>query len=62
MKELKILKSKHFVTLQNILIVKDSLANKGMTSFDKIFQQSTTTLYQNTRLTSTLKLRKPSFK
>ena len=62
MKELKILKSKHFVTLQNILIVKDSLANKGMTSFDKIFQQSTTTLYQNTRLTSTLKLRKRSFK
>ena len=32
MKELKIL------TLQNILFVKDSLINEGMTSFDKIFQ------------------------
>ena len=37
MKELKILKLKDFSTLQNILFVKDSLTNKGMTSFNKIF-------------------------
>ena len=47
MKELKILKLKDFITLQNILFVKDSLTNEGMTSFNKIFQQSTTTRYQN---------------
>ena len=48
MKELKILKLKDFITLQNILFVKDSLTNEGMTSFDKIFQQSATTHSQNT--------------
>ena len=37
------------VTLQNVLFVKDSLTNEGMTNADKIFQQSTTTLYENTR-------------
>ena len=34
MKELKILKLKDFLTLQNILFVKDSLTNKGITSFN----------------------------
>ena len=43
MKELKILKLKHLITLQNILFVKDSLTHERMTSFHKIFQQSTTT-------------------
>ena len=48
MKELKIPKLKDFITLQNILFEKDSLTNKGMTSFNKIFQQSTSTQhYQN---------------
>ena len=37
------------VTLQNVLFVKDSLTNEGMTNAHKIFQQSTTTLYENTR-------------
>ena len=40
MKELKIPKLKDFITFQNILFEKDSLTNKGMTSFNKIFQQS----------------------
>ena len=40
MKELKIPKLKDFITLQNILFEKDSMTNKGMTSFNKIFQQS----------------------
>ena len=62
MKELKILKLKDFLTLQNILFVKDSLINEGMTSFNKIFQQSTTTHYQNTRSASSFKLRKHDFK
>ena len=53
MKELKIPKLKDFITLQNILFEKDSLTNKGMTSFNKIFQQSTSTpRYQNTRRTA----------
>ena len=39
MKELKILKLKDFITLQNILFVKDSLINKGMTSFNKMIHQ-----------------------
>ena len=52
MNELKILKLKDIITLQNILFVKDSLTNEVMTSFDKIFQQSTTTRYQNTRSAS----------
>ena len=43
MKELKILKLKDLITLQNILFVTDSLTSEGMTSFDKIFQQSTAT-------------------
>ena len=38
MKELKILKLKDFVTLQNILCVKDSLTNKEMPSSNDIFQ------------------------
>ena len=62
MKELKILKLKDFITLQNILFVKDSLTNNGMTSFNKIFQQSTTTHYQNTRSASNFQLRKHDFK
>ena len=62
MKELKILKLKDFITLQNILFVKDSLTNEGMTSFNKIFQQSTTTRYQNTRSASSFQLRKHDFK
>ena len=62
MKELKILKLKDFITLQNILFVKDSLTNEGMTSFNKIFQQSTTTRYQNTRSASSFQLRKRDFK
>ena len=56
MKELKILKLKDFITLQNILFVKDSLTNEGITSFNKIFQQSTTTPYQNTRSGSSFQL------
>ena len=53
MKELKIPKLKDFITLQNILFEKDSLTNKGMTSFNKIFQQSTSApRYQNTRRTA----------
>ena len=36
-------KTKRPYTLQNILFVKDSLTNEGMTSFNKIFQQYTTT-------------------
>ena len=62
MKELKILKLKDHITLQNIPFVRDSLKNKGMTSFDKIFQQSTTTSYQNTRSASSFQLRKSDFK
>ena len=62
MNELKILKLKDIITLQNILFVKDSLTNEGMTSFDKIFQQSTTTRYQNTRSASSFQLRKGDFK
>ena len=34
MKELKILKLKDFITLHNILFVKDSLTNNGMTNFN----------------------------
>ena len=49
MKEVKILKLKDLITLQNILFVKDSLTNEGMTSFDIVFQQFTTTPYQNTK-------------
>ena len=55
-------KIKGFITLQNILFLKESLKNKGMTSFNKIFQQSTTTRYQNTRSTSDFQLRKHDFK
>ena len=33
-----------------------------MTSFDKVFQQSTTTYYQNTRSASSFQLRKHDFK
>ena len=62
MKELKVLKLKDLITLQNCLFVKDSLTNEGMTSFDKIFQQSTTTRYQNTRSASSFQLRKHDFK
>ena len=62
MKESKILKLKDLTTLQNILFVKDSLINEGMTSFDKIFQQSTTTCYQNTRSASSFQLWKRDFK
>ena len=62
MNELKILKLKDIITLQNILFVKNSLTNEGMTSFDKIFQQSTTTRYQNTRSASSFQLRKHDFK
>ena len=58
MKELKILKLKAIFTLQNILFVKDSQTNEGMTRIDKIFQQSTTTHYQNTRSGRTFQLRK----
>ena len=57
MKELKTLKLKDLITLQNILFVKDWMTNERMTSFNKIFQQSTTTRYQNTRsATSTDKI------
>ena len=45
MKELKIQELRDFATLQNVLFVKDSLTNKGMTTVHKIFQQSTTKLY-----------------
>ena len=45
----------------HILIVKDSLTNEGITSFDKIFQQSTTTHYQNARSDSSFKLRKQKY-
>ena len=62
MKELKILKLKDFIRLQNILFVKDSLTNKGMASFNKIFQQSTITRDQNTRSASSFQLRKQDFK
>ena len=62
MKELKILKLKDLITLQNCLFVKDSLTNEGMTSFDKTFQQSTTTRYQNERSASSFQLRKGDFK
>ena len=62
MKELKILKLKDLITLQNILLVKDSLTNEEMASFDKIFQQSTTTRYQNTRSAGSFELRKRDFK
>ena len=62
MKELKILRLKDFITLQNILFLKDSLTSEGMTSFNKIFQQSTTTHYQNTRSASSFQLRKRDFK
>ena len=61
-KELKILKLKDFIRLQNILFVKDSLTNKGMASFNKIFQQSTITRDQNTRSASSFQLRKHDFK
>ena len=40
----------------------DSLKNEGMTSFDKIFQKSTTTHYQNTRSASSFQRRKRDFK
>ena len=56
------LKVKDFITLQNILFVKYSLANEGMTSFDKIFQQSTTTRSQNTQSVSSFPLKKCDFK
>ena len=62
MKELKILKLKDFITLKNISFVKDSLTNEGMTSFDKKFQQSTTTHSQNTRSASSFQLKKHDFK
>ena len=62
MKELKTLKLEDFFTLQNILFVKHLLTNEGMTSFNKIFQQSTTTRYQNTRSDSSFHLRKHDFK
>ena len=62
MKELKILKLKDLITLQNILFVKDSLINEGITTFDRIFQQSTTTSYQNTISASSFQLRKRGFK
>ena len=62
MKELKIPKLEDFITLQDIHFVKDSLRNKGMTSFNKIFQQFTTTCYQNTRSVSSFQLRKHDFK
>ena len=62
MKELKVLKLKDLITLQNCLFVKDSLTNEGMTSFDKTFQQSTTTRYQNERSASSFQLRKGDFK
>ena len=61
-KEPKLLKLKHFITLQNILFVKDPLTNQGMTSFNKIFQPATTTHYQNTRSGSSFQLRKYDFK
>ena len=61
MKELKI-SLKDFITIQNILFVKDSLTNKGMTSFNEISQQSRTTCYQNTRSASSFQLRKHDFK
>ena len=62
MKELKILKLKDFVTLQNILCVKDSPTNKEITSFNEIFQQSRTARYQNARSATTFQLRKRDFK
>ena len=37
MKDSKILKLKDFVTLQIILIVKDSLTNRGKTKFNNTF-------------------------
>ena len=61
---MKILKLKDLITLQNILFVKDSLTNEGM-SLNEIFQQSTTTHYQNTaqdQLASSFRLRKCDFK
>ena len=61
MKELKI-SLKDFITIQNILFVKDSLTNKGMTSFNEISQQSRTACYQNTRSASSFQLRKHDFK
>ena len=60
--QFKNLKLKDFLTRQNILFLKDSLTNKGMTSFDKIFQQSTATHYQNIRSGSTFQPRKSDFK
>ena len=42
--------------------MKDSLANERVTVFDKIFQQSTTARYQNTRSDSTFQLREQNFK
>lgn len=62
MKKLKILKLKDFITLQNILFVKDLLANKELTSFNKIFQQLTATRSQNIRSTKTFHLREHDFK
>ena len=38
---------KKIITIQNIIFVKDSLLNEGNISFNRIFQQSTTTHEQN---------------
>ena len=57
MKKLKILKFKDFITLQNILFVKDLLKNEGMRSLNKIFQQSATAHYQNKKSASSFQLR-----
>ena len=56
MKEFKTLKLKGFITLQNILFVKYSLK-----VLIKIFQQSTTIRYQNTRSACSFQLGKGDF-
>ena len=53
---------KALIIFQNILFVKDSSTNEEMKSFDKIFQQPTTTYYQDTRSASTLQLKKCDFR
>lgn len=62
MKKLIILKLKDFITLQNTFFAKVLLANKELTSFNKIFQQPTATRSRNIRSAKTFHLREHDFK
>ena len=62
MHELRILKLKDFITLQNVLFVYDCLEEERMKSFNTTFKQMETNQFYNTRSFNTHQLKRRDFK